>query len=291
MQYDYLDRIRSSVTLYTRRKTSNVLDGSFSSVFRGRSLEFEDLKEYDFGDNVHDIDWKSSSRTGKTLIRRYVSEKKHNVLLVGDTGLKMTGNTPSGESKEEIAALTMGTIAYLADRQGADFSFAWGGEKNCVFDYFRSGPEHLETLLYQYKEAVGTPGRLGFSETLYSVLDRTEKRMIIIGVTDIDGLFGIDERLLKSLTYRNDFMLVCIDDISMLQAGAYDLDIARYVPRLFRFSGKLRAVEERERAAVMEKSRKLNTRFRVPMVTVSSADRIVESVIELFERYRNGFFR
>ena len=65
MRYDYLDRIRRSVNLSTKRKTSNVLDGSFSSVFRGRSLEFEDLKEYDFGDNVHDIDWKSSSRTGR----------------------------------------------------------------------------------------------------------------------------------------------------------------------------------------------------------------------------------
>ena len=100
MRYDYLDRIRRSVNLSTKRKTSNVLDGSFSSVFRGRSLEFEDLKEYDFGDNVHDIDWKSSSRTGRTLIRRYISEKKHNVLLVGDTGVKMTGHTSGCEQKK-----------------------------------------------------------------------------------------------------------------------------------------------------------------------------------------------
>ena len=76
MDYNYLAKIKAQVNLYTRRKSSNILEGDFRSVFRGRSLEFDDLKEYDFGDNVHDIDWKSSSRTGKTLIRRYVAEKK-----------------------------------------------------------------------------------------------------------------------------------------------------------------------------------------------------------------------
>ena len=70
MDYNYLAKIRAQVNLYTRRKSSNILEGDFRSVFRGRSLEFDDLKEYDFGDNVHDIDWKSSSRTGKTAKSR-----------------------------------------------------------------------------------------------------------------------------------------------------------------------------------------------------------------------------
>ena len=291
MRYDYLDRIRRSVNLSTKRKTSNVLDGSFSSVFRGRSLEFEDLKEYDFGDNVHDIDWKSSSRTGRTLIRRYISEKKHNVLLVGDTGVKMTGHTSGCEPKEDVAALMMGTIAYLADRQGADFSFGWAGEKNCILDYFRSGPEHLEQLLTRYGADAGEPGRISFSEALYSILKQTSRRMIIFGVTDIDGLAQIDERLLRALTYRNDFLVVCVDDVSMLENGVYDLGLSRYVPSFLRISRRLREQEKKERAALMEKSRALFTRYRVPMVTVAAADGVTDAAIELFARYRDGFLR
>ena len=148
VNYDYLGRVRAMVNLYTSRKTSNVLEGGFRSVFMGRSLEFNDLKEYDYGDNVHDIDWKSSSRTGKTLVRRYMAEKKHNVLLVADAGPKMAAHTVDLEMKDELALLTFGSIAYLADRQGADFSLAWSGGKGPKFHYFRSGASYLETLLY-----------------------------------------------------------------------------------------------------------------------------------------------
>ena len=64
MDYDNLSKIRAQVSLFTNRKTSNVLDGDFTSVFRGRSLDFDDLREYAYGDNIKDIDWKSSSKTG-----------------------------------------------------------------------------------------------------------------------------------------------------------------------------------------------------------------------------------
>ena len=57
MDYDNLSKIRAQVSLYTNRKTSNVLDGDFTSVFRGRSLDFDDLREYAYGDNIKDIDW------------------------------------------------------------------------------------------------------------------------------------------------------------------------------------------------------------------------------------------
>ena len=66
IDYEYLSKIRRAVALYTNKKTSNILDGDFHSIHKGRSMEFEDLKEYALGDEVHDIDWKSSSRMGKT---------------------------------------------------------------------------------------------------------------------------------------------------------------------------------------------------------------------------------
>ena len=59
---DYITRIKANVSIYATKKTSNVLDGTYPSVFHGRSLNFEDLREYVPGDNIRDIDWKSSGR-------------------------------------------------------------------------------------------------------------------------------------------------------------------------------------------------------------------------------------
>ena len=77
LKFDYLDRVRKIAALYTKRKTSDLLDGDFHSLQHGRSLDFDDLREYRFGDDVNMIDWKSSSRAGKTLIRRYFAERRH----------------------------------------------------------------------------------------------------------------------------------------------------------------------------------------------------------------------
>ena len=119
LNYDYLDRVRRAAELYTKRKTSDLLDGDFQSRMHGRSLDFDDLREYHYGDDVNYIDWKSSSRAGRTLVRRYFADRKHNVLFIGDTGKKMTGDTPAGESKEHIALMAFG-IAAVAFRKGID---------------------------------------------------------------------------------------------------------------------------------------------------------------------------
>ena len=115
MNYDYLAKIKSKIALYSKKKTSNFLDGEFRSVHRGRSFDFDDLREYTYGDNIKDIDWKSSSKTGKTLVRRFIAEKKHNVLFVVDTGNKMCADTSGFEDKSSLGpnmAIALMTTLY-----------------------------------------------------------------------------------------------------------------------------------------------------------------------------------
>ena len=87
----YVNKIKGNLSLYTTRKTSNLLDGSYRSIYKGKSMNFDDLREYIPGDNVKDIDWKASSRSKNLLVKQYIAEKKHNVLLVIDTNRKMLG--------------------------------------------------------------------------------------------------------------------------------------------------------------------------------------------------------
>ena len=154
LDYEYLSRIRRAVALYTNRKTSNILDGDFHSIHRGRSMEFDDLKLYSFGDDVHDIDWKSSSRMGDILVRRYMTDRRHNVMFVCDCGVKMKGDTMAGHSKKELALMTFGTIAYITGRNGADYAMAIPRDNRAMISLFRSGPEHMERLLYEYEKEI-----------------------------------------------------------------------------------------------------------------------------------------
>lgn len=290
MNYDYLAKIRGMVQLYTQRKTFNVLEGGFRSLIRGRSLEFDDLKEYTFGDDVHDIDWKSSSRTGKTLIRRYLAERRHNILFVGDTGRKMSGSTERLEEKAEVSTVTLGTIAYLADRQGADYALAYGGEKGVRFSMFRSGAEHLQGLLTQYRKVVEEEGGLPLKQVLERAADITPKRMIVIVLTDPEGASLIDERLIRKLTYRNDLLVISCSDAPLTghTGSVFDLDDRRYAADFFRRDRKLRDAERKARALLLEETQKRFIRNHVGFVTISSEEEILDRIVELFERQKIG---
>ena len=59
----YLVKVRKKMNIITQRRVRNVLTGNYGSVFKGRSIDFDDLREYDYGDDVKDIDWKASARS------------------------------------------------------------------------------------------------------------------------------------------------------------------------------------------------------------------------------------
>ena len=105
MRLNYISQIKSnlkkSATISTKRPTSNILDGSYVSVFKGRSLNFDDLREYVPGDDVKDIDWKATARSQQPLVREYIAEKKHNILFVLDTNKRMLGDTDALVEKKE----------------------------------------------------------------------------------------------------------------------------------------------------------------------------------------------
>ena len=290
MNYDYLAKIRGMVQLYTQRKTFNVLEGGFRSLIRSRSLEVDDLKEYTYGDNVHDIDWKSSSRTGKTLIRRYLAERRHNILFIGDTGSKMSGSTRSLEEKAEVSVVTMGTIAYLADRQGADYALAYGGERGVRFSMFRSGPEHLQGLLTQYRKTITQDPELPLEQVLERALNQSAKRMIVIVLTDPEGAARIDDRLIRKVTHRNDLLVISVSDASLTgQKGrVYDLDLKSYAADFFRQDRRLREAEKKAREQRLVETQTRFRRSHVGFVTISSEEEILDRIVELFERQKIG---
>lgn len=113
-----LTRVKSKLFIVAHRRTWGLLDGEYASVFRGRSLDYDDLREYIPGDEIRDIDWKATARHGAPLVKRYVATRKQTVLLLVDTGRSMAAMAPSGEPKKDIAIQIAGMLGYLAVRHG-----------------------------------------------------------------------------------------------------------------------------------------------------------------------------
>ncbi|MBX7444490.1 MULTISPECIES: DUF58 domain-containing protein [unclassified Arthrobacter] len=142
-----LQRVKSKMAIFAHRKARGMLDGEYASVFRGRSLDFDDLRAYVPGDEVRDIDWKATARHGSPLIRRYVAVRRQTVLLVTDTGRNMAAQSRSGETKKDIAVLALGVLGYLAHRHGDAVGLVCGDASGTRTLPAKGGEAHLERLL------------------------------------------------------------------------------------------------------------------------------------------------
>ncbi|MCR5148137.1 MAG: DUF58 domain-containing protein [Eubacterium sp.] len=288
MDFDNLSKIRAEVALYTNRKSSNILDGDFTSVFRGRSLEFDDLREYTIGDNIKDIDWKSSSKTGKTLVRRFIAEKKHNVLFVVDSGAKFMADTSAGEDKGLLAVDIFGTIAYLVDKHGDDFALMQDIDNGTFFSYFRSGAAHFENLMAKCSSNIGKNGKKGPEGLLDYISESIRRKMVIIFITDMTGMEGISEKTLRKITVNNDLLVINIEDAFMYGYDIFDVELEKYEDEYTVHREKLYAAEKKDRRKRYERCNDLFKRYGVSSVTITKESEIIDKVVELFERHRHA---
>jgi uncharacterized protein (DUF58 family) len=111
---DYLKRLRR-VELRSRLASQELMAGQCDSIFKGRGMDFVDVREYTPGDDVRRIDWNVSARLRKTFIKRHTEERELTVLVLVD--LSASGHFGTGGvTKRELAADLAGTLALSAIR-------------------------------------------------------------------------------------------------------------------------------------------------------------------------------
>ena len=286
VNFDYLAKIQALISIASDKRTSNMLEGDFVSIYKGRSMEFEELAEYARGDNVRDIDWKSSSRTGRTLVRRYIAERKHHVLFIGDAGLKMRGDTDRGEPKSTLTLTAFGTLAYLVDRFGADYTLLRGNGGSLEYGFFRSGMEHLQGLLHAYEKVIETEQTNRLTDLMQYAFDHIPKKMIIIVLTDMEGLSRLSPRLIERVTHQNDLMVINITDAFLSSNGSYDLGKERYAETFLMNMRSLAKEEQTFRKDLLARTEEMLATYRAQMTSIGAEAQIVDRVVQMFQMHR-----
>lgn len=284
----HISKIKAKVSVYARKKTSNIFDGSYKSIYTGNGLDFENLREYIPGDNIRDIDWKASARNRNLLIKQYIAEKKHNVLLVFDTGRNFTADTNAGENKKQIALYAGGTLAYLAaqnrDNVGAVYN------RNGMIQHFplRVGMNHLEHIMTSYCKEDFTNYDGDINKTLEYIIKNIPKRMIIFIVTDAGGIYNIPENTLKKLSVQHDLLFVNIGDATLTGKQSFDVKKASYVSDYISGNSKLKKLELQLRKKIADENTRKLLKNQIVTIEINSENEIVDKSMELLERHKYG---
>lgn len=109
---ELIKKIRQ-IQIYTSRAVDASFAGQYESVFKGRGMQFDEVREYTPGDDIRTIDWNVTARTGKPYIKRYVEEREMTVMFAVDLSASGDFGTVN-KAKNELAAEFCAVLAFAA---------------------------------------------------------------------------------------------------------------------------------------------------------------------------------
>lgn len=285
MKMKYITKVKANLAIYTRKKTSNILEGSYNSIYKGKGMNFEELREYVIGDNVKDIDWKASARSNKILIKQYVAEKKHNIFFILDSGKKMLADTKDLEAKKDVALIAAATIGYLVNKNGDSIGAIYNSEDTKLFP-FKNGLYNLEKILNYYEKDIGVESNL--EKLLNYTLRFIKRRMIIFVITDINGMDSLKEETLRKLSVVHDVMFINISDALISGNSAFDVEEESYFPKYILEDEKLKQIELELKDKIHEEIKLRFRKYKIFEETINNEKDIPENIFKLLERRKNA---
>ena len=286
-----LVKVKAKMAIHAHEKVRGVLEGEYGSVFKGRSMDFDDLREYVVGDDIKDIDWKATARSGSTLIRRYVAIRKHNIMLVVDTGRNMAATSVSGDNKRDVAVMAAGVVGYIALKHGDLVGLVAGDSARTQYFPLKGSNPHLERLLQHIHSTISLKSA---SSNLLSQLEyiarSMRRRMMLIVISDDIELTDQYEQVLRRLRAQHEIMWLSIGDASGLEAARefHDIDDFALLPHFVRADNKLKqAFESRETQQISDNQRRLERLGIVGQRIVGDSD-VVSGLFRLLERQRHA---
>ncbi len=224
MQTAELLRKVRRLEIRSRHMVEDLFSGQSESVFKGRGVEFEEVRHYVPGDEVRDIDWNVTARFGSPYIKRFTEERELTVMLVVDISRSMHFGT-AGPEKRELAAELCAVLGFAATLHNDRVGLVLAAGRVEHFVPPARGRTHLLRLLRDVLSVTPPPGTSRFAEAARFVLRTTRRRSLVFWISDFED--RIEPRDLRVLSRRHDltaFMLKDPRDESLPAIGWLELE-------------------------------------------------------------------
>ena len=205
---EIIEKIRR-IQIYTNRTVNDVLAGQYRSVFKGRGMEFAEVREYQAGDDVRFIDWNVTARMGRPYVKQFAEEREMTVMLMVDaSGSGRFGSVE--QTKNEIAAEIGALIAFSAIRNNDKVGLIIFTDRVEKFIAPKKGRSHvlrvIREILYYQPQGKGTD----VAAAIEYLMRVTTRRSVAFLISDfIASGYG---KKLRAANHRHDIIAMRIVD-------------------------------------------------------------------------------
>ena len=277
-------RVVKQVEIKARILADEALVGTYRSVFRGSGLDFEEVREYEPGDDIRSIDWNVTARMNVPYIKKYREERELNIYLAVDVSSSGWFGTASMNKRElaaDVAALLAVTALHNNDRIGLVL-FADGVRE---FLPPRQGRHHLLHVIRELLFAEPRRSRTEIASVTDFLANVTKKRNVVFVLSDfLDFDF---EAPLRALGHKHDVIALILNDpreLELPSVGLLALEDAETGSVGYVDTSAAAIRETYARAARERRAQRLRTfsRMGVDRVEISTDRPYVPALLALF---------
>ena len=211
---DIFKKIRR-IEITTNRLVTDVFAGQYHSVFKGRGMEFDEVREYQIGDDIRNIDWNVTARTGTAHIKKYIEERELTVMILVDCSMSMRFATEN-KLKSRLAAEIAAVLAFSAIRNHDKVGALFFTDKIEKFIPPRKGPRNVLRLIREILCFEPQGCSTDIARAVEHLSKVTTRRAVVFLISDFfestDGDDPLYQKALGIASRRHDLTAVSVTD-------------------------------------------------------------------------------
>ncbi|MBX2898276.1 MAG: DUF58 domain-containing protein [Cyclobacteriaceae bacterium] len=192
-----------------RKAINSQMQGDFRSIFKGTGLEFDDVRPYQYGDDIRTIDWNVSAKGHGTFVKTFREEKEQTIYFILDVSASQFIGTP-GRTKFEIAREICGVLALSGAKENSQIGLICYSDTREKFLKPKKGMAQAYEIIASLERLAPQSAKTNLNKAISFALNSIKRRSVIILISDfIDEGY---EHHLKSLARQHDLVVIQISD-------------------------------------------------------------------------------
>ena len=179
---ELLKKVRK-IEIKTRRLSDHIFGGEYHSTFKGRGMTFSEVRQYQFGDDVRNIDWNVTARTNEPHVKVFEEERELTMMLMADvSGSKLFGT--QNQFKDEIVTEIAATLAFSATQNNDKIGLILFSDDIELFIPPKKGRSHVLRIIRELLEFKPKSKKTNISEALKFLSNVMKKKAIVFMLSD-----------------------------------------------------------------------------------------------------------
>jgi uncharacterized protein (DUF58 family) len=280
---ELLKQVRQ-IEIRTKGLVNQVFSGEYHSVFKGRGMEFSEVREYQFGDDIRNIDWNVTARFGHPFIKVFEEERELTVMLMVDlSGSLMFGSV--SKTKQRVAAELTAILAFSALKNNDKVGLILFTDKIERFVPPRKGNKHVLRIIREVLSFQPEGNATNIGSALEYMNGAIKKRSIVFLLSDFmdDGY----EKILRIVGKKHDLIGVVLDDrreseipkMGLIKLTDAETNQERWVDTSNR---KVQEALQKRRGEMVGKRKSLFITSRLDSIYVRTGENYITPLVQFF---------